>query len=57
VMHDRDGAAEKVRAAVLLADGRRAWATSDNTQLGTDMCENEWVGKTVTLDATGDISV
>ena len=57
VMHDRDGAAEKVRASVLLADGRRAWATSDNTQLGTDMCENEWVGKTVTLDETGDIRV
>ena len=57
VMHDRNGAAEKVRAAVLLADGRRAWATSDNTQLGQEMCENEWIGKTVTLDATGDISV
>jgi acetyl-CoA C-acetyltransferase len=57
VMHDRDGAAEKVRASVLLADGRRAWATSDNTQLGTDMCDNEWVGKTVTLDETGAISV
>jgi len=57
VMHDRDGAAEKVRAAVLLADGRRAWATSDNTQLGQEMCENEWVGKTVTLDETGAISV
>ena len=57
VMHDRDGAAEKVRAAVLLADGRRAWATSNNTQLGQDMCETEWVGTTVTLDATGDIGV
>jgi acetyl-CoA C-acetyltransferase len=57
VMHDRDGTAEKVRAAVLLADGRRAWATSDNTQLGQEMCENEWVGKTVTLDETGAISV
>ncbi len=57
VMHDRNGSVEKVRAAVLLADGRRAWATSDNTQLGQEMCENEWVGKTVTLDETGDISV
>ena len=57
VMHDRDGAAEKVRASVLLSDGRRAWATSDSAQLGQDMCENEWVGKTVTLDETGAISV
>ena len=57
VMHDRDGAPEKVRAAVLLADGRRAWATSGNAQLGAEMCENEWVGKSVSLDATGDISV
>jgi len=57
VMHDRDGAPEKVRASVLLADGRRAWATSNNTQLGQEMCENEWVGKTVTLDETGDIKI
>ena len=57
VMHDRNGSVEKMRASVLLADGRRAWATSDNTQLGTDMCENEWVGKTVMLDETGAISV
>ena len=57
VMHDRDGAAEKVRASVLLTDGRRAWATSINTQLGQDMCENEWVGKTVTLNETGNIRV
>ena len=57
VMHDRNGAAEKVRAAVLLADGRRAWATSSNTQLGQEMCENEWVGKSISLDATGDIRV
>jgi acetyl-CoA C-acetyltransferase len=57
VMHDRDGAPEKVRASVLLADGRRAWATSTDTQLGQDMCLNEWVGKTVKLDATGDIKI
>ncbi len=57
VMHDRIGAPEKVRAAVLLADGRRAWATSGDTQLGQDMCETEWVGKTITLDATGDIKI
>ena len=57
VMHDRDGAPEKVRASVLLADGRRAWATSSNTQLGQDMCLNEWVGKTISLDATGDIKI
>ena len=57
IMHDRNGAAEKVRAAVLLADGRRAWATSSNTQLGQEMCENEWVGKSISLDATGDIRV
>jgi hypothetical protein len=56
-MHDRDGAPEKVRASVLLADGRRAWATSTDTQLGQDMCLNEWVGKTVKLDATGDIKI
>ena len=57
VMHDRDGAPEKVRAAVLLADGRRAWATSINKQLGAEMCENEWVGKSISLDATGDLKI
>ncbi len=57
VMHDRNGSVEKVRASVLLADGRRAWATSDNTQVGQEMCENEWVGKIVSLSETGDIHV
>jgi hypothetical protein len=56
-MHDRDGAPEKVRAAVLLTDGRRAWATSSNKQLGAEMCENEWVGKSISLDATGDLKI
>ncbi|TSA55254.1 MAG: hypothetical protein D4R44_00030 [Actinobacteria bacterium] len=53
VMHDREGGADKVRAAVLLADGRRAWATSNDSQLGQAMCDDEWVGTQVSLDQSG----
>jgi acetyl-CoA C-acetyltransferase len=54
VMHDRDGRPEHSAAACLLADGRRAWAVSDDRALGAALCADEWVGRTVTLspDAT-----
>jgi acetyl-CoA C-acetyltransferase len=55
VMHDRLGQPETIRAAALLADGSRAWCISNDTNLGTDMCANEWVGKTITIDAAGQL--
>jgi len=53
VMHDRAGLPERSIASCLLADGRRAWGDSTDVALGTAMCEGEWVGRTVTLDASG----
>ena len=53
VMHDRNGRPERAIASCLLADGRRAWGESDSADLGSAMCTEEWVGRTVTLDAHG----
>jgi acetyl-CoA C-acetyltransferase len=52
VMFGRD-AADTAFAACLLADGRRAWGTSTDADLLTAMCEGEWVGREVQLDAAG----
>jgi hypothetical protein len=49
------GQPETIRAAALLADGSRAWCISNDTNLGADMCANEWVGKTITIDAAGQL--
>ena len=53
VMHDRDGAPERIIASCLLADGRRAWGDSTDASLGREMCAREFVGTTVDLDAAG----
>jgi acetyl-CoA C-acetyltransferase len=53
VMHDREGQPERAIASCLLADGRRAWGTSTDTQLGVAMIDNEWVGRKVTLRGDG----
>lgn len=55
VMHDRDGQPERSIVSCLLADGRRAWADTTDVGIGRDMCDNEWVGKTVQLDASGTL--
>jgi acetyl-CoA C-acetyltransferase len=53
VMHSRDGLPEQGVAACLLADGRRAWGTSEDADLAAAMCEGEWVGRAVQLDSEG----
>lgn len=55
VMFARDGEPETALAACLLADGRRAWGTSTDAALAAAMCEGEWVGRTVELDAEGTL--
>jgi acetyl-CoA C-acetyltransferase len=57
VMHDRDGLPEIALAACLLADGRRAWGTSSDRAVAAAMCDGEWVGRAVALDAVGDLAV
>jgi acetyl-CoA C-acetyltransferase len=55
VMHSREGQPEKAIATCILDDGRRAWGTSEDTDLAAAMCEGEWVGRSVTLDADGTL--
>jgi len=55
VMHGREGDPETAIAACLLDDGRRAWGTSSDPELARAMCEGEWVGRAVTLDAEGTL--
>ena len=55
VMHGRNGNPETICASVILPDLRRAWATSNDVQLATEMCEREWVGVPVRLDDAGTL--
>lgn len=55
VMHDRDGNPERAIASCLLPAGTRAWGTSEDPATVTAMCDGEWVGRAVRLDAQGSI--
>ncbi len=55
VMHDREQRPELAIAACRLADGRRAWGTSRDDDVTNAMCDGEWVGADVTLDAGGTL--
>lgn len=57
VMHDRNGLPETVCASALLTDGRRAWATSNESALAEAMTRGEWVGRAAMLDAHGILHV
>lgn len=57
VMHTRDGDPERALAACLLADGRRAWGVTEDTDVAVAMCQGEWVGRDVTLDPSGTVLV
>lgn len=55
VMYGRNGEPETINASVILPDSRRAWATSNDPQLATEMCEREWVGVPVRIDESGTL--
>ena len=55
VMHARDGEPERAIASSVLADGRRAWGTSDDVDVATAMSTGEWVGTTVALTRDGSL--
>jgi acetyl-CoA C-acetyltransferase len=57
VMHDRDGHPERAIAPCLLPNGNRAWGISDDADTVNAMCEGEWVGRAVRLDATGTLLI
>jgi len=56
VMHNRAGLPENVIVACLLADGRRAWGTSNDSALTAAMCAGEWVGRQAELAPDGTIT-
>ncbi len=56
VMHGREGRPETAFAACLLADGRRAWASSPDVDVASAMCEGEWVGRAASLNAEGRLT-
>jgi acetyl-CoA C-acetyltransferase len=51
VMHGRDGTPEQAIATCLLADGRRAWGLSSDTDVMAALTRGEWVGRPARLDA------
>lgn len=53
VMYDRDGRPEQTIASCLLADGRRAWGLSADTQLASHMVKEDLVGSPCYLDRDG----
>jgi acetyl-CoA C-acetyltransferase len=54
VVHGRDGAPERVLAACLLDDGRRAWAFSDDDATVAEMRTGaEQIGRAVKIDPAG----
>jgi acetyl-CoA C-acetyltransferase len=57
VMHDRDGAPERAIAAVLLPDGRRAWANSTDPTVLEALTTVETAGHPAHLDADGDLTL
>ncbi|WP_040493154.1 acetyl-CoA acetyltransferase [Ilumatobacter nonamiensis] len=57
VMFSRSGSPETAYAACLRDDGRRAWGTSTDPQLAAALCEGEWVGTAVRLDADSTLTV
>jgi acetyl-CoA C-acetyltransferase len=57
VMFARDGTPATAIAACLLADGRRAWATSDEPDTATALTAGEWVGRRIRIDPKGGLHV
>jgi acetyl-CoA C-acetyltransferase len=54
VVHDREGSPERVLAACLLDDGRRAWAFSDDAGTLSEMRSgSEQIGRSVKIDPDG----
>jgi acetyl-CoA C-acetyltransferase len=53
VMHGRDGGPEQAVAALRTPDGRRTWGRSDDATLMDALVAEEWVGRSVALDAEG----
>jgi acetyl-CoA C-acetyltransferase len=55
VMHDRGGEPERLIAAALLADGRRAWVNVADATVARDFLADEQVGRRVVLRRSGEL--
>ena len=56
VMHNRDGEPENGIAAALLADGRRAWGTTQDPDVLKAMTVEEFIGRSARLDGGGTLT-
>ena len=56
VMHDRDGEPERLIAAALRKDERRAWIVSDDRSVAREFATGEHVGDAVTLRHSGELA-
>jgi acetyl-CoA C-acetyltransferase len=57
VMHDRESRPERAFVATLLADGRRAWATSDDPEVMSTLISEETAGRPATVHPDGRIEL
>lgn len=57
VMFSRDNEPVLALASCLLDDGRRAWGRSSDADVAVALCDGEWVGTPVTLDADATLHV
>jgi acetyl-CoA C-acetyltransferase len=57
VMHDREGRPENGLAAVLIPDGRRAWATTQDPDALKVLLTDEMIGRTVHISADGALTL
>ena len=56
MVHGRDGEPERVLAATLLDDGRRAWAFADDADTVAEMRSGaEQIGRSVKVDPDGHL--
>ncbi|MGA1419373.1 MAG: acetyl-CoA acetyltransferase [Ilumatobacteraceae bacterium] len=55
VMHDRNGAPERLIAAALLDDGRRAWINVADAALAAEFTSGEQVARRVVLRRSGEL--
>jgi acetyl-CoA C-acetyltransferase len=55
VMFSRDGEPETAFVACRRTDGRRAWGRSDDPAITAALCDGEWVGVNVELDADAQL--
>jgi len=57
VMHDRNGAPERLIASAVRSDSRRVWIVDTDTSVATAFTQGEHVGDRVTLRRSGELAV